>query len=60
MSEIFRKIRQKCRDVMHAGMNIEDDVRRNGADGIDLPADILLPLESDIHVNIVYAIKVLV
>lgn len=45
---------------MHAGMNIEDDVRRNGADGIDLPADILLPLESDIHVNIVYAIKVLV
>ena len=45
---------------MYAGMNIEDDARRNGADGIGLPVDILLPLENDIHLNIVYAIKVLV
>jgi hypothetical protein len=60
MSEIFGKIRQKCRDAMHAGTNIKDDARRNGEDGIDFPVDILLPLEKDIHVNVVYANDVLV
>jgi hypothetical protein len=45
---------------MHAGMNIEDDARRNGEDGINFPGDIVLPLEKDIHVNVVYANEVLV
>ena len=40
---------------MHAGMNFEDDVRRIGVDELDFPVDILLPLEKDIHVNVVYA-----
>jgi hypothetical protein len=49
-----------CRGAMHAGMNFEDDVRIIGADRIDFPVDILLPLEKDIHVNVDYTNEVLV
>lgn len=45
---------------MHAGIDFEDDVRRIGVDEIDFPVGILLPLDKDIHLNIVYADEVLV